>query len=247
MDACSTLNESSKNRITINVGGFRHEIHLNTLLNIPNTRLSWVVEHHSAFDSEGREFFFDRHPGAFAHILNYFRTGKLHCPTDMCGPMFEEELAFWGIDEKQMEPCCWAKYTQHREAEENLKAFVGPGFESEARDDDDLKRSTSSLLTGLDKESCWQKLRPKVWSYLDKPHSSKLAKVRSLIMRHYYFQHKMCSFYSHNLLEKRPQLRGSTILALKCSTLKELKPNWVAAFPWDWVFLSCPVAIACHL
>ena len=35
----------------------------------------------------------------------------------MCGPAFEEELEFWGIDEKQMEPCCWEGFTKHREAE----------------------------------------------------------------------------------------------------------------------------------
>ena len=42
------------------------------------------------------EFFFDRHPGVFAYVLNYYRTGKLHCPADVCGPLFEEELSFWG-------------------------------------------------------------------------------------------------------------------------------------------------------
>ena len=50
--------------------------------------------------------FFDRHPGIFSHILNYFQTGKLHCPRDVCGPMFEAELNFWGIDESQMEGEC---------------------------------------------------------------------------------------------------------------------------------------------
>lgn len=32
----------------------------------------------------------------FAQVLNYYRTGKLHYPTDVCGPLFEEELEFWG-------------------------------------------------------------------------------------------------------------------------------------------------------
>ncbi|KOB65864.1 Uncharacterized protein OBRU01_22130 [Operophtera brumata] len=46
--------------------------------------------------------------------LNYFvpRTGKLHYPTDVCGPLFEEELEFWGLDANQVEPCCWMTYTQ---------------------------------------------------------------------------------------------------------------------------------------
>ena len=37
-------------------------------------------------------------------------------------PAFEEELQFWGIDEKQMEPCCWETFTKHREAE--VKLFI---------------------------------------------------------------------------------------------------------------------------
>ena len=45
-------------------------------------------------------------------ILNYYRTGKLHYPTDVCGPLFEEELEYWGLDSNQVEPCCWMTYTQ---------------------------------------------------------------------------------------------------------------------------------------
>ena len=49
--------------------------------------------------------------------------GKLHAPSDICGQLFEEELTYWGLEEKSMEPCCWSKYTEHRNAEENLKDF----------------------------------------------------------------------------------------------------------------------------
>ena len=52
------------------------------------------------------------HPGVFSQILNYYRTGKLHYPTDVCGPLFEEELEYWGLDSNQVEPCCWMTYTQ---------------------------------------------------------------------------------------------------------------------------------------
>jgi hypothetical protein len=44
--------------------------------------------------------------------LSRGRTGKLHYPTDVCGPLFEEELEFWGLDANQVEPCCWMTYTQ---------------------------------------------------------------------------------------------------------------------------------------
>ena len=39
----------------------------------------------------------------FGQILNYYRTGKLHYPTDVCGPLFEEELEYWGLDSNQVE------------------------------------------------------------------------------------------------------------------------------------------------
>ena len=28
--------------------------------------------------------------------------GKLHYPTDVCGPLFEEELEYWGLDSNQV-------------------------------------------------------------------------------------------------------------------------------------------------
>lgn len=98
----------SSSKIILNVGGVRHETYLSTLRNIPDTRLYSLCEHHRGltktfeFDSSADEYFFDRHPGVFSHILNYYRTGKLHCPNDICGPLFEQELEYWGIDEQEV-------------------------------------------------------------------------------------------------------------------------------------------------
>ncbi|CAG9129508.1 unnamed protein product [Plutella xylostella] len=44
-------------------------------------------------------------------------TGKLHYPTNVCGPLFEEELEFWGLDSNQVEPCCWSTYSIHRDTQ----------------------------------------------------------------------------------------------------------------------------------
>ncbi len=104
----------------INVGGSRHETYIGTLHSIPDTRLYWITEKHALspeYDQEKQEYFFDRHPGLFSYILDYYRTGKLHCPAEICGPLFEEELLFWGIDEAVIEPCCWMNYQKHRDAE----------------------------------------------------------------------------------------------------------------------------------
>ena len=69
------------------------------------------------YDPLLNEYFFDRHPGVFSQVLNYYRTGKLHYPTHVCGPLFEEELEFWGLDSNQVEPCCWMTYTIHRDTQ----------------------------------------------------------------------------------------------------------------------------------
>ncbi|XP_063590280.1 potassium voltage-gated channel protein Shaw-like [Penaeus indicus] len=106
-----------ENRIILNVGGIRFETYKATLKKIPATRLSRLTEALANYDPILNEYFFDRHPGVFAQILNYYRTGKLHYPTNVCGPLFEEELEFWGLDSNQVEPCCWMTYTIHRDTQ----------------------------------------------------------------------------------------------------------------------------------
>lgn len=60
--------------------------------------------------------FYFRSENSRLNFVNVFIviSGKLHYPTNVCGPLFEEELEFWGLDANQVEPCCWMTYTQHR-------------------------------------------------------------------------------------------------------------------------------------
>ena len=99
--------ERANQKIYINVGGEMHSPYISTLNNVSDCPLSWVVrgeyKERLDYDHDSGVYFFDRHPGIFSNILNYFQTGKLHCPRDVCGPMFQEELDFWGVDETQME------------------------------------------------------------------------------------------------------------------------------------------------
>jgi len=98
----TAMMSDAENRVVLNVGGIRHETYKATLKKIPATRLSRLTEALANYDPILNEYFFDRHPGVFAQILNYYRTGKLHYPTDVCGPLFEEELDFWGLDANQV-------------------------------------------------------------------------------------------------------------------------------------------------
>lgn len=160
-----------KDRIIINCGGKRFQPYLSTLKNIPDLPLSKIIDNKTKldFDAETGEYFFDRHPAVFAQVLNYFQTGKLHCPRNLCGPLFEQELAYWGIDEQQMESCCWSNYTKHRDAQENLKAL---DFRPRYDENEGIRRIR--LNPNL---SFWKRHQPIVWEILDEPYSSSTAKV----------------------------------------------------------------------
>ena len=175
-------------RVLLNVGGTRHETFLNTLENFPDTRLAWISEQLRKNPSRDREFFFDRHPGIFAHILNYFRTGKLHVPRDICGPMFEQELAFWGIDPKQIEHCCWAYYDEHNELEKTWGELTSAPMESLSDQEDgemclDEEMSRNEIESGWNHavKKKWRGFKKRMWRVLEDPYSSKIAWVINLL------------------------------------------------------------------
>ncbi|CAN0427534.1 unnamed protein product [Lampetra planeri] len=183
------LGRSDENeRVVINVGGTRHETYRSTLRTLPGTRLSWLTEPDAFanfdYDAKANEFFFDRHPTVFAHILNYYRTGKLHCPSEVCGPLFEEELIFWGIDETDVEPCCWMNYRQHRDAEEALVSFENPDING---NDEGTEDGDVSKRFGLDerspdggKLSFMRRWQPRMWALFEDPYSSRAARIVAL-------------------------------------------------------------------
>ncbi|KAJ3624494.1 hypothetical protein MTP99_018110 [Tenebrio molitor] len=167
-----------ENRIILNVGGIRYETYKATLKKIPATRLSRLTEALANYDPILNEYFFDRHPGVFAQILNYYRTGKLHYPTNVCGPLFEEELEFWGLDSNQVEPCCWSTYSIHRDTQATLAILDKLDIDSDRPSDEQVARMfgyEEAYFAGT--LTNWQKLKPKIWALFDEPYSSSSAKI----------------------------------------------------------------------
>uniref|UniRef100_UPI0037E817A8 voltage-gated potassium channel KCNC2 isoform X1 n=1 Tax=Semicossyphus pulcher TaxID=241346 RepID=UPI0037E817A8 len=177
-------------RIILNVGGTRHETYKTTLKTLPGTRLALLASDSDIdsvldqlqqvpgfieYNARTNEYFFDRHPGVFAYVLNYYRTGKLHCPADVCGPLFEEELSFWGIDETDVEPCCWMTYRQHRDAEEALDVFE-LNVDNCEEDDEIGKRLGIEDVAADGNVSLWRKWQPKIWNLFEDPYSSRAAR-----------------------------------------------------------------------
>ncbi|XP_036373499.1 potassium voltage-gated channel subfamily C member 2-like isoform X2 [Megalops cyprinoides] len=179
-------------RIILNVGGTRHETYRNTLKTLPGTRLALLASEADPgsvldqlqqvpgfieFNPKNNEYFFDRHPGVFAYVLNYYRTGKLHCPADVCGPLFEEELSFWGIDETDVEPCCWMTYRQHRDAEEALDVFDINVDNGDGEDEEVNKRlGIEDVVSADGSVSLWKKWQPVIWNLFEDPYSSRAAR-----------------------------------------------------------------------
>lgn len=116
----STNLKRGDDRITINVSGTKFETWRTTLEKYPETLLG-SNEKEFFYDDENKDYFFDRDPELFRHILNYYRTGKLHYPKHECISSYDEELAFFGIMPDLIRDCCYEDYRDRkRENQERL-------------------------------------------------------------------------------------------------------------------------------
>lgn len=211
-----------QNRVTLNVGGIRYKVYKSTLKKIPATRLSRLTESLANYDPKSHEYFFDRHPGVFAQVLNYYRTGKLHYPTNVCGPLFEEELEFWGLDANQVEPCCWMTYTVYRDTQDTLAILerldtnldlscVDNEFLADKFGYGDSFRANSMNV--------WQQMKPKIWLLFDEPYSSCLAKIIAIVSVFFIFL-STASF----CLKTHPSMRVPVIYKDSVSFSASLQP-----------------------
>lgn len=145
-------------KFVINVSGRRFETWRNTVEKYPDTLLG-SSERDFFFDEQSKEYFFDRDPDIFRHILNYYRTGKLHYPKHECLMAYDEELAFFGIIPDVIGDCCYEDYRDRKR--ENAERML----------DDRISE------TNGEKEQEQRSLREQMWRAFENPHTSTAALV----------------------------------------------------------------------
>ncbi|KAE9553597.1 hypothetical protein FO519_003192 [Halicephalobus sp. NKZ332] len=121
------------------------------------------------FFEQSEEYYFERSPLIFEYIIDFYITGKLHRPMDVCPIRLRYELDFWRIPISSMSPCC-------RLEEPGRKSIAsGPNQNPEQVY---LELSCPPQLF----EKVWMgKQRLMVWTFFENPRSSFAAKVLSIL------------------------------------------------------------------
>jgi len=142
--------------VSLNVGGQVHQTLWSTLEKLPESRLGRLASATTEEERKGlvdkfadNSYFFDRQSSFFSEILNYYRTGELWIPEDVCPTAVSTELEYWGIQEKEMMSYCLDRLLERREE------LTGPQL--------DIKEEKVEGGT--------------LWKVLEKPGSSIIAKV----------------------------------------------------------------------
>ncbi|XP_067130889.1 potassium voltage-gated channel protein Shal isoform X1 [Centruroides vittatus] len=145
-------------KFTINVSGRKFQTWRNTVERFPDTLLG-SNEREFFYDEDSKEYFFDRDPDIFRHVLNYYRTGKLHYPRHECLLSYDEELAFFGIIPDVIGDCCYEEYRDRKR--ENAERLLDDRM-SETNDQNELAHGT---------------IRQRMWRAFENPHTSTAALV----------------------------------------------------------------------
>ena len=110
--------------ISINVGGTLFSTRLSTLRILPNTRLGRLTTSAEEYSKEKEYFFYDRNPHLFQYILDLYRHGTLHVPSNVCGAALKSEMNYWEIPLEKLSVCCLATLCKHEEAVQSMEQLV---------------------------------------------------------------------------------------------------------------------------
>uniref|UniRef100_A0A0N5ALN7 BTB domain-containing protein n=1 Tax=Syphacia muris TaxID=451379 RepID=A0A0N5ALN7_9BILA len=111
-----------------------------------------------AFISNTGAYFFQRSPVTFDLVFQYYSTGVIHRPPEICTAQFLSEIEFWRLPQKRVGSCC---------------ADVLPRETPEEKEEEKVDDHTfDNLIFG--------KVRRRMWTFLEHPGSSMQAKAFEL-------------------------------------------------------------------
>lgn len=158
--------------IFINVGGTIFQTRMSTLKKIPDSRLGSLSPASPEYNAETDEYFFDHSPVLFNEILDLYRTGELHVPSNCCGAVLQRELDYWKIPKCLISECCIHSYHSFVQAQNTIQS-IRESFEDNILDYNPTEYRNSKM----------KKMFRTIWITLDQPKSSTCAKVCDTYLR----------------------------------------------------------------
>ena len=157
--------KTSDELVTINVSGSKFQTWKDTLKKFPHTLLG-SGEKEFFYNEETKEYFFDRDPEIFRHILTFYRTGQMHFPRTECISTIDNELAYFGIMPEMIADCCYEDYRDRKR--ENDERVI---------DDEPSENKNVHFSPGSKVIPETNSLRQRMWKAFENPHTSTPALV----------------------------------------------------------------------
>nr|XP_057910367.1 potassium voltage-gated channel subfamily S member 1 [Doryrhamphus excisus] len=181
--------DSDEGVMHVNVGGLRRSVCRSALKNFPDTRLGKLLECDTEedilqvcddYDGHQKEFYFDRNPGLFPYVLNFYQTGKLHIMEELCIFSFSQELEYWGISDFFLDSCCSFRYHDRKLESSQRRSWDD---DSDASSLDTLPDEISDLNRDMQhfQEVRCGNIRKCLWLTLENPGYSIPSKLFSLL------------------------------------------------------------------
>ncbi|KAK7108918.1 potassium voltage-gated channel protein Shaw-like isoform X2 [Littorina saxatilis] len=165
---------ATRELLKFNIGGTIFETYRSTLHKLPHSPLADDGFLRKYYQEARGQYFFDRDPEVFGAILNYLRTGEFHLPTKYCGPAMKTEMEFWGIEEDEIEECCWNSYSAWTSTLEALQKL-------EKDRKVNMPGSVELFLRPGEKVTKCRRIQIKGWNILNNPHSSIYGQIYSYV------------------------------------------------------------------
>ncbi|KAI1720568.1 ion transport protein domain-containing protein [Ditylenchus destructor] len=169
--------------LRVNVGGRSAHISVESIRQrLDNSRLALFCEKThverltdcDAYFDHSQEYYFEKSPTIFEYIIDYYITGKLHRPVEICPIRLRDELEFWRIPATALAECCkfddLLGFGGMKSAKHGLAHFTNEQIYLE-----------SSCPPALFDNVVLGKIRLILWTFLENPRSSIPAKILSIL------------------------------------------------------------------